>query len=209
MGGIFKAYDIRGIYGAELTDDVAYRIGKAFVTFLGGCSKVVIGRDMRPHSIPIFKALARGITEQGADVIDLGLCSTPMCYHANGWLRADAGIMITASHNPGEWNGFKLCRSQAVPISGDTGIADIEKIVATGAFARPTGYTGQISSYDICANTRPTCVDSATSRDRCAWPSTLPTAWASSRPRRSPCRSRSTRFSTRSTEHSPTTRPLR
>ena len=149
MGGIFKAYDIRGIYGAELTDDVAYRIGKAFVTFLGGCSKVVIGRDMRPHSIPIFKALARGITEQGADVIDLGLCSTPMCYHANGWLRADAGIMITASHNPGEWNGFKLCRSQAVPISGDTGIADIEKIVATGAFARPTGYTGQISSYDI------------------------------------------------------------
>ena len=149
MAGIFKAYDIRGIYGTELTDDLAYRIGKAFVTFLGGCGKVVVGRDMRPHSVPLFKALARGITEQGADVIDLGLCSTPMCYHANGWLRADAGIMITASHNPGEWNGFKLCRSQAVPISGDTGIADIEKIVATGAFARPTGYTGQISSYDI------------------------------------------------------------
>ncbi len=149
MSGIFKAYDIRGIYGTDLTEDTAYRIGKAFVTFLGGCGKVVVGRDMRPHSVPLFKALARGITEQGADVIDLGLCSTPMCYHANGKLNADAGIMITASHNPGEWNGFKLCRRQAVPISGDTGIVDIEKIVTTGAFAKPTGHVGQISSYDI------------------------------------------------------------
>ncbi|MFZ4397920.1 MAG: phosphomannomutase/phosphoglucomutase, partial [Kiritimatiellia bacterium] len=149
MSGIFKAYDIRGVYGTELTDDMAYRIGKAFVTFLGSCSKVVVGRDMRPHSVPLFQALARGITEQGANVIDIGLCSTPMCYHANGWLRADASIMITASHNPGEWNGFKLCRSQAVPISGDTGIADIEKIVAKGKFAKPTGVKGQISSYDI------------------------------------------------------------
>jgi len=149
MAGIFKAYDIRGIYGTELTEDVAYRIGRAFVTFLGGCGKVVVGRDMRPHSIPLFQALARGLTEQGANVIDLGLCSTPMCYHANGWLRADAGIMITASHNPGEWNGFKLCRSQAVPISGANGIAEIEKIAASGAFARPTGRIGEISSYDI------------------------------------------------------------
>jgi len=149
MSGIFKAYDIRGIYGTDLTEDIAYRIGKAFVTFLGGCGKVVVGRDMRPHSVPLFKALARGINEQGADVIDLGLCSTPMCYHANGWLRADASIMITAWHNPGEWNGFKLCRSQAVPISGDTGIADIEKIATDGTFAKPTGKTGQISAYDI------------------------------------------------------------
>ena len=149
MAGIFKAYDIRGIYGTELTEDVAYRIGKAFVTFLGGCQKVVIGRDMRPHSVPLFQALARGITEMGADVIDLGLCSTPMCYHANGKLQADAGIMITASHNTGEWNGFKLCRSQAVPISGDTGIADIEKIATQGTFAKSAAHPGKITSYDI------------------------------------------------------------
>jgi phosphomannomutase len=149
MAGIFKAYDIRGIYGTDLTDDLAYRIGRAFVTFLGGCRKVVVGRDMRPHSAPLLHALARGIQEQGADVIDLGLCSTPMCYHANGWLNADAGIMITASHNTGEWNGFKLCRAQAVPISGSTGIADIERIVAEGAFARPTGRQGTLSTYDI------------------------------------------------------------
>jgi len=149
MAGIYKAYDIRGVYGKELTDDIAYRIGRAFVTFLGGCRKVVVGRDMRPHSVPLFKALARGITEQGADVVDIGLASTPMCYHANGWLQADAGIMITASHNPGEWNGFKLCRSQAVPISGETGIADIERIATEGTFAKAPGRTGQVTTYDI------------------------------------------------------------
>lgn len=149
MAGIFKAYDIRGIYGTDLTDDLAYRIGRAFVTFLGGCRKVVVGRDMRPHSVPLLHALARGIQEQGADVIDLGLCSTPMCYHANGWLNADAGIMITASHNTGEWNGFKLCRAQAVPISGSTGIADIERIVAEGGFAKPAVRQGTLSTYDI------------------------------------------------------------
>ena len=125
MSSIFKAYDIRGIYGANLTEELAERIGRAFVTFLK-CRSVVVGQDMRPHSKPLFDALARGLTRQGADVIHLGLCSTPMSYFANGHLKADAGIMITASHNPGEWNGFKLCRAQAVPISGQTGIKDIE-----------------------------------------------------------------------------------
>ena len=105
---IFKAYDIRGIYGTELTEDLAYRTGRAFVSFLK-CKKVVIGRDMRPHSAPLRDALVRGITEQGADVIDIGLATTPMSYFANGYLDADGSIIITASHNPGEYNGFKLC----------------------------------------------------------------------------------------------------
>ena len=128
MAGIFKAYDIRGIYGKTINEDIAFKIGRAFATFLK-CKKVVIGRDMRPHSEPLFLAICRGLTMQGADVIDLGMCSTPMSYHANGMLGADAGIMITASHNPGEWNGMKLSRKGAVPISGTTGIQDIEKIV--------------------------------------------------------------------------------
>src|ERR1035437_2869094 len=98
MAGIFKAYDILGIYGKTLTDDLAFRNGRAFATFLG-CRKVVVGRDMRPHSQPLFEALARGLTMQGANVIDLGLCSTPMSYYGNGSLGADASIMITASHN--------------------------------------------------------------------------------------------------------------
>ncbi|MBN1268192.1 MAG: phosphomannomutase/phosphoglucomutase [Kiritimatiellae bacterium] len=151
MAGIFKAYDIRGIYGDTLTDDTAYRIGRAFVTFLK-CRKVVVGRDMRTHSEPVFKALARGLTEQGADVIDLGLCSTPISYYADGALKADAAIMITASHNPGEWNGFKMCREQAIPISGATGIQDIERIFNEGSFAPPAGTPGKITKRDMVAD---------------------------------------------------------
>lgn len=147
MAGIFKAYDIRGIYGKDLTDDTAYKIGRAFVSFLG-CKKVVVGNDMRPHSTNILEALTKGITDQGADAVTLGLCSTPMSYFANGMLEADASIMITASHNPAEWNGFKLCRAQAVPISGETGIADIERLVQTASFT-PSSTKGSISSFDI------------------------------------------------------------
>lgn len=150
MAGIFKAYDIRGIYGDNLTEDMAFKIGRAFCTFLK-CKKVVIGQDMRLHSPALFDALARGITMQGADIVRLGLCSTPMSYYANGRLKADASIMITASHNTGEWNGFKLCRQEAIPISGDTGIKDIERIAETGSFAPPPAKQGTVSDYDIAA----------------------------------------------------------
>ena len=147
MSGIFKAYDIRGIYPEQLNEAVAEKIGRAFVVHTGA-RKVVVGRDMRPHSKPLFDALAKGITEQGADVIDLGLCSTPQSYHANGILKADGSIMITASHNPGEWNGFKLCRADAVPISGATGIADIQKIVEAKSW-RKCDSCGSVSTYDV------------------------------------------------------------
>ncbi len=150
MAGIFKAYDIRGIYGDTVDEAMALKIGRAFVTFLK-CKKVVVGRDMRPHSGPLFDALTKGITMQGADVIDLGLCTSPMSYYANGTLGADAGIMITASHNPGEWNGFKLSREKAIPISGDTGIADIEKIVNDESFDKPAENAGSVSKHGVIA----------------------------------------------------------
>ncbi len=148
MSGVFKAYDIRGIYGTELTDELAFKLGRALVTFLS-CRKVAVGRDIRPHSVPLFKALADGMTLQGADVVDLGECSTPMSYYGNGTLGCDAGVMITASHNPGEYNGFKLARAQAVPISGATGIADLEKIVKDGAYAPVPARRGTVSTYDV------------------------------------------------------------
>ncbi len=148
MAGIFKAYDIRGIVGETLTEETAEKIGRAFVTFLG-CKKVVLGRDMRGHSQSMFDGLARGIMCQGADVIDLGLVTTPMSYYGNGKLGADASIIITASHNPAEWNGFKLCREQAIPISGATGIQDIEKIVADESFAEASAEPGNMTTYDI------------------------------------------------------------
>lgn len=148
MAGIFKAYDIRGIYGDTLTDETAFKIGRAFATFTK-CRKVVVGQDMRPHSKPLFESLARGLTKQGATVINLGLCSTPMSNYANGLLNADGAIMITASHNPGEWNGLKLSREKAIPISGATGIQDIERIVTKEAFAAPAKKRGTVSNYDI------------------------------------------------------------
>ncbi|MBO4647229.1 MAG: phosphomannomutase/phosphoglucomutase [Lentisphaeria bacterium] len=147
MAGIFKAYDIRGVYPEQLNEATAEKIGRAIVEFLKA-KTVVIGRDMRPHSVPLFHALVKGITEQGANVIDLGLCSTPMCYHANGKLKADASVMITASHNPAEWNGFKICRENAIPLSGKSGIGDIEALVQKDQWSAPQR-TGTVSSYNI------------------------------------------------------------
>ena len=126
---------------------MAEKIGRAYVEFTGA-KKVVVGRDMRPHSADLFEGLARGLTAQGADVIDLGLSSTPQSYFANGTLKADGSIMITASHNPGEWNGFKLCLADAVPISGVTGIMDIQKIVEEESW-KPCAVPGKVSAYDI------------------------------------------------------------
>ncbi len=148
MASIFKAYDIRGIVGQELSEDLAFRIGCAFATFLK-CKKVVVGQDMRQHSTPLFRALSCGLTRLGVDVIRLGLCSTPMSYYANGKLGADGSIMITASHNSAEWNGFKLCREQAIPISEATGIKEIERLALSGQFALPAPRPGQVSDYDI------------------------------------------------------------
>ena len=148
MAGIFKAYDIRGIYGLDLTEEIAFHIGRAFQTFLG-CRNVVVARDMRPHSEALLRGLSEGLTHQGADVIDIGVASTPVSYFANGALGADAGIMITASHNPGEWNGFKLCREQAIPISGATGIQDIERIVTEQSFASAAASPGSVRSEEM------------------------------------------------------------
>lgn len=147
MSGIFRAYDIRGIYPVDLNATTAEAIGRAYVEFTGA-KKVVVGRDMRPHSEPLFESLTRGMLAQGADVIDIGLCSTPQSYFANGTLKADGSVMITASHNPEEWNGFKLCRANAVPISGKTGILEIQKIVENKSWKK-CGRTGSLTTCDI------------------------------------------------------------
>lgn len=153
MEPIFKSYDIRGIYRKNLNNEIAYKIGRAFVTFLRvqgkAYGKIVVARDFRLHSDTLFSALAAGLTEQGAEVVDIGYGSTPMSYFANGYLKADASIMVTASHNPGEWNGFKLCCAQAEPISGDTGIKDIEEIVNDGSFDISVKTPGRVTSSDI------------------------------------------------------------
>ncbi len=130
---IFKAYDIRGIYPEELNEKIAYKVGRAFVEFLK-CKNVVIGRDMRLSSDSLFKALAKGVRDQGADVIDIGLSGTDMLYFAVANYDYESGIMITASHNPKEYNGIKFTREKAIPISEVTGIKEIEKLVEKNEF---------------------------------------------------------------------------
>ena len=150
--GIFKAYDIRGIYGQDLTDDIFYKIARAYARFLGNPKKSVVARDIRPHSEPLFAAFARGLNDMGVDVIDIGHASTPMSYFANGTLHPDGSVMITASHNTKEWNGCKLCRANAVPISGANGIKDIERMVMENDLGDVADVKGTITKVDVLAD---------------------------------------------------------
>jgi phosphomannomutase len=134
LDAIFKAYDVRGIYPDELDESVARRIGNAFVAFTGS-ARVLVGRDARPSSEPLVAAFTEGAQIAGADVVDLGLASTDLCYFAAGTLDAPAA-MFTASHNPAQYNGVKLCRAGALPIGQDTGLAEIKAMVAGGLLER-------------------------------------------------------------------------
>src|SRR5262245_27391671 len=125
--GIFKAYDIRGLYPSELDADLARKIGNAFARLLEA-KRLVVGQDMRTHSVELADAVSEGMRDAGADVVRLGLASTPMTYFAIGASECDGGLCVTASHNPGQYNGMKLCRSGARPMSKDTGIAELERM---------------------------------------------------------------------------------
>jgi len=132
--GIFKAYDIRGLYPEELNEDGAYAIGRALVVHTGA-RKVAVGMDMRESSPSLRNALTRGITDQGADVVDIGLVSTPMTYFASWNLDVDAAVMVTASHNPAQYNGMKFCLKGAVPIGEGNGMEEIRDMAVRGEFA--------------------------------------------------------------------------
>lgn len=142
MAGIFKAYDVRGIYPDQLDEEMAYKIGLAFQHILAeedtGEEPVVVSRDMRSHSEPLSEALIRGLREGGLNVLDIGLATTPMNYFAVGYLEAAGGVQVTASHNPAEYNGLKFSRSDARPVSGDHGIPLLESSVASGDLPRAT-----------------------------------------------------------------------
>jgi phosphomannomutase len=131
---IFKAYDIRGIYPNQLDEDLAYKIGRALAEYLKP-KKVAVGRDMRLSSPSLLEKLISGITDGGADVVDIGLVSTDCLYFAVGKYGYDAGVMITASHNPPEYNGFKMCKKDAVPLSGESGLDQIKKLVLEDKFS--------------------------------------------------------------------------
>jgi phosphomannomutase len=146
LSEIFKAYDVRGIYGKNLTEDVAYKIGRAFVHFLE-CKDVIIGTDMRLSSPRLSKAFMKGVTEQGANAILIGKVCTDAVYFASGFLSRPAA-MFTASHNPPQYNGMKFCRENAIPINQDTGLREIKTIIEKERYNKIKKF-GKIIKKDI------------------------------------------------------------
>ncbi len=162
----FKAYDIRGQIPSQLNADIAYRIGNATAAYLNA-EKIVVGRDIRLSSQELTDAVCNGVTDAGCEVLDIGLGGTEMVYFGTGHLGADGGIMVTASHNPADYNGLKIVREQARPISGDSGLQDIrllaesdDRIVAESAGTRQQtaifdAYIAHLLTYVDVASLKP------------------------------------------------------
>ena len=147
--GAFKAYDIRGVYNRDFNKETVYKVG-FFLPKLLPCKYVVVGRDVRLTSPEIFDFLCRGITDAGVDVWNIGLATTPMVYFATVYLKADASVQITASHNPKEYNGMKISRTMAIPVGGDTGLKDLERMVNEMEVTPvPAAKRGKIIEKDI------------------------------------------------------------
>ena len=144
----FGAYDIRGIYPKTINEEIAYRIGRFFPQ-LFGVDKVVVGNDIRLSGLSLKENLVKGLVESGCDVIDIGQCGTEMIYFATAHLKLDGGIMITASHNPKEYNGMKFVRQEARPISGETGLRDLEVQVADAELPVMPEVNGKVKKLDI------------------------------------------------------------
>ena len=146
---VFKAYDIRGIVPEQLDVDLAHRVGRGVARFLGE-GPVAVGRDARTSSPAFFEALVRGICDEGLDVVDLGLISTPMLYYAVDHLGTRGGVMITASHNPAQYNGFKICREHAIPVGEATGLKEIEAHAEAVLGVAPLALRGSLREENVC-----------------------------------------------------------
>jgi phosphomannomutase len=143
----FKAYDVRGRIPEELNPQAVYRIGRAYAEWLKP-KRVAVGRDIRHSSEEFAGELMRGLSDSGVDVVDIGLCGTEMVYFATSSLGLDGGVMVTASHNPPDYNGLKFVREQARPISGDTGLQDIRKLAEAGEFV-DAAKRGNVAPFDV------------------------------------------------------------
>jgi phosphomannomutase len=146
--GIFKAYDVRGLVPSQLHPEAARRIGRAFVDYLGA-KRIALGRDCRLTSPDIAAAFAQGARSQGADVTDIGVASTDMLYYYVARHDLDGGAIVTASHNPKEWNGLKMVRRGALALSGDAGIREIREWLVAGRYADEAPATGAVSTASL------------------------------------------------------------
>ena len=150
LAAVFQAYDVRGTVPDQIDDVLARAPGEAFVEVTGAAGRsVVVGHDMRPSSPALARAFADGATAAGADVVMIGLASTDQLYFASGRLDMP-GAMFTASHNPAQYNGIKMCRAQAVPIGAESGLTEIRDLVASGAAASQSGgRPGSVTESDV------------------------------------------------------------
>src|SRR5436190_6500093 len=148
--GIFKAYDVRGVYPSEVNDDAARAIGAAFVAYLKA-RRIAVGRDMRLSSPALAAAFIDGATSQGADVVDYGMIPTDMLYFAVARDGLDGGVEVTASHNPKQYNGMKMVRREAFPLSGDEGIGEIRDMIAGDAIPAAARRRGTVSTKNALA----------------------------------------------------------
>lgn len=145
---IFKAYDVRGVYPNELNEDIAYKIGRAYVAYLSA-TRIVVSRDMRVSSPTICAAFIEGARTQGADVVDIGMAASDMLYFAVVAGNYEGGAQITASHNPKQYNGIKMVRREAHPLSGDAGIGEIRDMVVNDTIPAPTRPKGQLTTDSV------------------------------------------------------------
>src|SRR5918996_4743655 len=145
---IFKAYDVRGLYPQEINEDAARLIGRGFVAYLGA-KRIAVSRDMRLSSPSVAAAFIEGARAQGADVVDYGMIGTDMMYYAVARDKHDGGAQITASHNPKEYNGIKMVRKEAFPLSGEAGIGDIRDMIASGKLPAPASKPGSLTQRDV------------------------------------------------------------
>jgi phosphomannomutase len=148
---IFKSYDIRGIYGTEWDSDTAHAIGRHLPALLEA-RHIAVGRDVRLSTEEVFRSLTRGLTESGCDVSDIGLCDTPAVYFATAFYGMEGSVMITASHNPKEYNGLKVSGRLAVPVGYDTGLAQLEEDVSRNVLPKPAAAPGSVRALDIRAD---------------------------------------------------------
>ncbi len=144
----FKAYDIRGKVPGDLNPELAYKVGRAVAKYLNAKS-IVIGRDVRKSSPELANALSNGLNDAGCDVFDLGLCGTEMIYFGTPYLDADGGVMITASHNPAEYNGLKFVKRGSVPLGYDSGLNVIEQMILKNELGEPAAEKGKVIQKDI------------------------------------------------------------
>ena len=147
---IFKAYDVRGTYPDEVHEDGARAIGAAFVTYLRA-ARIAVGRDMRLSSPGLAAAFIDGATSMGADVVDYGMIPTDVLYFAVARDGLDGGVQVTASHNPKQYNGLKMVRREALPLSGDAGISDIRDMIAGDRLPAPAARRGAVTTKDVVA----------------------------------------------------------